>query len=77
MTIIKNGKRVNVNNGGGKAFQARMESNGWTLKLRDNCNETAQELYDRLEATGKYSDIKVYYTGTQIRGLHNYFAFVK
>lgn len=76
-TIIKNGKRVNVNNGGGKEFQERMLHNGWRIQLPINYSESAQALYDRLNGTGRYSDIKVYWSSTRIRGLHEYFAFVK
>ena len=77
LTIKKNGKLVNVNNGGGKAFQDRMIANGWRIQLAKDYSESAQALYDRLEATGLYSDIKVYWSSTRIRGLHDYFAFVK
>ena len=76
-TIIKNGKAVNINNGGAKEFQERMIRNGWRIQLPLNYTESAQALYDRLNATGRYSDIKVYWASTQIRGLHSYFAFVK
>ena len=76
-TIIKNGKPTHVNNGGGQEFQQRMLRNGWRIQLPLNYSESAQALYDRLAATGRYSDIQVYWTSTQIRGLHNYFAFVK
>ena len=76
MKIKKNGKEVNVNYGG-KAFQEKMMANGWRLKTQESCNESAQELYDRLAATGLYNDIKVYWSATQIKGLHKYFAFVR
>lgn len=74
--INKNGKMVNVNYASG-ALQDRMVNNGWRIELMDNCNESAQGLYDRLAATGLYKDIKVYYCTTAIRGLHKYVAFVK
>ena len=77
VTIIKNGQAVNVNNGGGIEFQKRMVSRGWRIQLPLNYNESAQALYDRLVATGRYSDVKVYWSSTRIRGLHSYFAFVK
>lgn len=77
MKIIKNGVEVNVNNGSGKSLQDRMIANGWVMKLGTSCDESAQELYDRLNSTGYYKDIKVYYTTTQIRGIYSYFAFVK
>ena len=76
-TIKKNGSLVNVNNGGAKEFQERMIRNGWRIQLPLNYSESAQALYDRLAATGCYSDIKVYWSSTRIRGLHEYFAFVK
>lgn len=76
-TIIKNGKLANVNNGGSKEFQERMIRNGWRIQLPLNYSESAQALYDRLAASGRYSDIKVYWSSTRIRGLHEYFAFVK
>ena len=76
-TIIKNGKRVNVNNGGAKDFQECMKRNGWRIQLPLNYSESAQALYDRLAATGYYSDIKVYWSSACIRGRHEYVAFVK
>lgn len=76
MKIKKNGKFVNVNNGNG-ALQDRMINNGWKIVLTESCSETAQQLYDRLENTGLYKDIKIYWTGTRIRGIHSYFAMVK
>ena len=76
-TIVKNGKPSNVNNGGSKEFQKRMIRNGWRIQLPLNYSESAQALYDRLAAAGRYSDIKVYWSSTRIRGLHEYFAFVK
>lgn len=75
-TITKNGKKVNVNRCGRDA-QARMLKNGWHLMITESCSEGPQELYDRLVATGRYTDIRVFWHGTRIPGIHNYFAFVK
>lgn len=60
----------------GREAQKRMVRNGWTLILPKNYNETPEEIYERLIATG-YNEVKVYWEGTQIRGIHSYFAFVK
>lgn len=75
-TIIKNGVETKVNYCG-KDAQKRMISNGWRIELQDNSNESEQALYDRLEATGNYTDIKIYYNTTMIRGYHKFFAMVK
>lgn len=76
LTIMKNGKEVKVNYGGTQ-FQERMSRNGWYLKIADNYGESAQTLYDKLAATGYYSDIKIYWDSTCVRGLRKYYAFVK
>lgn len=60
----------------GRAQQDRMEKNGWTLKIRESVRETPEELYDRLIAQG-YTQVKVYWEGTRVKGIHSYFAFVK
>lgn len=72
--FIRNGKVIKVNHCGGKQ-QETMCNNGWTLML-SKFNETPEELFDRLERNG-YKQIKVYWEGTRIRGIHSYFAFVK
>ena len=59
----------------GKAQQERMEKNGWWLELAD-LNETPEHLYERLTNKG-YKQVKVYWIGTRIRGIRDYFAFVK
>ena len=59
----------------GKAQQERMIKNGWTLKLAE-VGEFEEELYERLSKEG-YSQVKIYYDTTMIRGLHKYFAMVK
>lgn len=65
---------MKVNNCGGKQ-QDRMVKNGWRLIVAD-FRESPDELYKRLVASG-WKQVKVYWCGTQIRGLHDYFAFVK
>lgn len=67
-------ENIKVNHCGGKQ-QERMIQNGWTLKLAE-FRETPEELYNRLIASG-YKQIKVYWEGTRVRGIHSYFAFVK
>lgn len=73
-TFERNGKTIAVYNCGGK-MQDKMCENGWRLKLAE-FRETPEELYDRLASYG-YSKVKVYWTGTAIRGIRDYFAFVK
>ena len=73
MYIDRNGKSHRVNYCGGK-MQKEMADRGWTLKLI-NRGETAQQTYDRLAES--YSQVKVYYDTTMIRGYHENFAFVK
>lgn len=75
-TIIKNGVETKVNYCG-KDAQERMIKNGWRIELQAYANENEQDMYDRLEATGKYKDIKIYYSTTRIRGYHSFFAMVK
>ena len=65
---------IKINYCGGKQ-QERMIENGWTLKLAE-FRETPEELYKRLITKG-YKQIKIYWIGTRIRGIHDYFAFVK
>lgn len=60
----------------GNEQQTRMIKNGWTTMLRNSYSETPEELYDRLINSG-YKQVKVYWCGTMIRGIHSYFAFVK
>lgn len=60
----------------GREAQERMIKNGWRLILTESYRETPEELYNRLVAQG-YKQVKVYWEGTRIRGIHNYFAFVK
>ena len=60
----------------GKEQQERMIKNGWTLKLAESYQESPEEIYERLVKCG-YTQVKVYWMSTMIRGIHNYFAFVK
>ena len=60
----------------GRKQQDRMEKNGWFLMLAE-FGETPEELYKRLTEEGHYKQVKVYWEGTMIRGIHDYFAFVK
>ena len=71
----KGNETMKCNNLNG-AGQKRMERNGWHMQLPLNCSETPDEIYDRLVKAG-YRQVKVYWCGTQIRGIHSYFAFVK
>ena len=66
---------MKINHCGNEA-QERMIKNGWKLMLTENYLETPEELYTRLIAKG-YKQVKVYWQGTRIRGIHDYFAFVK
>lgn len=58
----------------GGAAQERMARNGWTMRL-PNFGESPDELHARLSE--KWDDVRVYWTGTMIRGIHNHFAFCK
>ena len=60
----------------GKEQQERMSKNGWWLELAESYQESPEAMYDRLTKKG-YSQVKVYWCGTMIRGIHKYFAFVK
>ena len=55
--------------------QEQMLSNGWRLMLSDSLTETAEEMVERLSE--RYSQVKVYWVATRIRGYHKYIAFVK
>lgn len=59
----------------GGAAQERMERNGWRLVIRDSYNETEEQLYERLSK--KYDDVRIYWCGTMIPGIHDIFAMVK
>ena len=72
--IDKNGKRCNVYNCG-KKKQEEMSAKGWRLKLSSGYNQTPQEIYD--EMAKHYIEVKIYWCGTRIPGLHDYFAFVR
>ena len=65
---------MKVNYCGGKA-QERMERNGWRLVIRDSYRETEEQLYERLSK--KYDDVRIYWCGTMIPGIHDIFAMVK
>ena len=65
---------MKVNYCGGKA-QERMERNGWRLVIRNSYNETEEQLYDRLSRN--YEDVRIYWCGTRIPGIHDIFAMVK
>lgn len=58
----------------GKDGQERMVRNGWTLRVCQP-KESYEDLYNRLSET--YTQVKVYYCGTMIRGIHSYFAMCK
>ena len=60
----------------GNAQQERMIKNGWRIELAANYSESPETMLERLTEEG-YSQVKVYYSTTCIRGLHSYFAMVK
>lgn len=66
---------MKVNYCGNKA-QKRMIENGWKVMLAEGYCEPPEHIYERLIKEG-YSQVKVYYETTCIRGLHSYFAMVK
>ncbi len=79
----KNGRVCNIYNLG-RYGQIRMEDKGWRLRITQTVkdegavyvrSETPQELYDRLSK--QYAKVKVYYSGTMVRGIHSYYAFCK
>lgn len=73
-TFERNGKTINCwNCAGGK--QEEMLEHGWRMILAE-FRESPAELYDRLIAEG-YSKVRVCWVGTMVRGIHDYFAFVK
>jgi hypothetical protein len=75
MTYIdKNGNRVNVNNCG-KVRQEQMIDKGWRVKLSSGYNSMPQDIYDEWKSI--YSEVKIYWCGTRIPGLRDYFAMVK
>lgn len=59
----------------GKEGQERMIRNGWTLRVQDRCGESPEAMYKRLSE--HYSDVRIYWTGTMVRGIHSYFAMCK
>ena len=74
---------IKVNYCGGAA-QKRMIRNGWRLVIPEwiltpgdkyKHEESAEELYNRLSE--KYWDVRVYWCGSMIPGIHNHFAMVK
>ena len=69
----RNGKTIRAYNYG-NARQRQMIENGWRLVLGE-FRESPEDIYDRL--CGTYSKIALAYSGTMVRGIHHYFAFVK
>ena len=69
---LDNGSRVYYCGG---EQQKRMCKNGWRLMLGEPYNEDANHMYNRLSK--EYKQVKIYYDTTMVRGLHEYFAFVK
>lgn len=59
----------------GGAKQEELLAKGWQMILAE-FRETPQELYNRLAKAG-YDKIKICWTGTAVRNIHHYFAFVK
>jgi hypothetical protein len=70
-----NGERVRINYCGREA-QERMSRNGWRLYVRDSYQETCEQLYERVSGYG-YKQVKIYWCGTMVKGIHSYFAFAK
>ena len=70
----KNGKRMTAYNCG-KVRQEQMIERGWRIKLSSCYNEYPQDIYD--EWKDIYSEVRVCWCGTRIRGLRDYFAMVK
>lgn len=58
-----------------KVGQERMIRNGWVLMLPLNYMENIEEMHKRLSV--EYSDVRIYWCGTMVRGIHNYFAMCK
>jgi hypothetical protein len=59
----------------GKDAQERMIRNGWRLQLKQSYNESPEAMYERLSK--RYKTVKIYWVGTMIKGIHEYFAFCK
>ena len=59
----------------GKDGQERMIRNGWMLRLRNSYNESPEDMHKRLSSY--YSDVRIYWCGTMVRGVHSYFAMCK
>lgn len=85
MIFVRTGKMSNLKvNYCGKAAQERMIRNGWTLAIpktvidpgaRYKRKETEEELYERLSKI--YDDVRIYWCGTAIPGIHSHFAMCK
>ena len=60
---------------GGKGEQ-QLINKGWRISLPTSCNETEQELYDRLIASG-YKKVKIWKVATAVRRYHQIIAMVK
>lgn len=59
----------------GAKEQDRMIKNGWKIELPINYQEQPEAIFKRLQK--EYAKVKIYYSTTMIRGLHEYFAMVK
>lgn len=69
---MKYPRKVNYLGGEG---QERMIRNGWWLEIGQNCNEYEDEMYTRLSE--KWEDVRIYWCGTMIPGIHSLFAMCK
>ena len=67
-------KELKINYCGAKR-QEEMSNNGWWMELRESYQESPEEMFNRLSK--KWGNVKIYWIGTRIRGIHSYFAFCK
>ena len=65
-------RRVNYLGGDG---QDRMERNGWRMEIADYPGESQDTMYTRLSE--KWEDVRIYWCGTMIPGIHSLFAMCK
>ena len=85
MIFVRTGKMSNLKvNYCGKAAQERMIRNGWWLEIpklvkdpgaQYKRTETEEELYERLSKI--YGDVRIYWCGTAIPGIHDHIAMCK
>ena len=61
-----------------RAREEQMERNGWHCVIPDRgfSNNRPEKVYEKCRAMG-YEKIRVFYSGSMIRGIHNHFAWCK